>query len=125
MKRTRSDDNEVTDTGGLRITCLLPPCHQNPRHFNLYLTYLHHMTTNHDYTCEECHRKFPLMTLLEIHIDECHNPFIAIAGDQEKPVYRCFECCEKFTLPSDRNQHMVDKHHYSLRFKFDIVTKGI
>lgn len=125
MKRARSDDNESMDTGELRITCLLPPCHQQPRHFNLYLTYQHHMSINHDYVCDECHRKFPLMKLLEIHIDECHNPFVAIASDQGRPVYQCFECPDKFVLPKIRNQHMMDTHHYSPQFKFDIVTRGI
>lgn len=131
MKRSRSHGEKdpgrtPTPKPESRITCSLPPCHLEPRHFNSYTTYQQHMTTVHDFVCDECHRRFPLLRIMEIHIDECHNPIVALQAERPgSTIYQCFECQDRFETPTLRNQHMVQSHQYSPQFKFDVVTKGV
>lgn len=110
------------------ITCSLPPlCSQNPKDFDNFADYQLHYLSDHTNICAECSKNFPTSKLLDLHINENHNPFIKIKLQKEEPVFGCFvENCDKlFKNHKKRRLHLIDKHDYPKNFIFSIVDRGI
>jgi len=127
MKREHEDEEEHRVQSFQNIVCNLPPCDVNPRSFADYGTYEHHIITYHDYICKECHRRFPSKMFLDIHIDENHNPFMAIRQQNGDKIFKCFVlgCSKVCSSPKKRRLHMIDKHNYPRSFNWRIVNDGI
>lgn len=107
------------------ITCIYPSC-ANER-FTNYLEYEHHIITHHDYECEECHRQFPSNSILNHHIDENHNPILAIKQERGAAIYKCFSdtCHQIFHTQEQRQLHMIKTHNYPPEYPFNIINRGI
>ncbi|KAL8617835.1 hypothetical protein ACOMHN_040183 [Nucella lapillus] len=108
------DDNEraVKDT----IPCSILGCMQT---FTSLLSYENHYKSAHGHTCVTCHRTFPSAYLLDIHIQENHDPLFAILAERQ-PMFRCLveSCGDQFSAPDARRQHMVKAHSYPANFRF-------
>lgn len=84
-KRQRLEEDEDDDTKSLveptsSIICSIQPCENTP--FLNYSSYESHVLTNHTHNCLQCKKRFPNENLLEIHIEENHNPFFDIKKDK-------------------------------------------
>ncbi|KAK6203412.1 uncharacterized protein RJT21DRAFT_82439 [Scheffersomyces amazonensis] len=130
-KRKREDEvshidsqRKVEDDG---CVCNIPPCHLNPILFKDYLAYESHITTNHTFICQQCHRRFPSNSILTLHIDENHNPFLKIKQERGDKVFRCIEseCSKVCRTPKTRRLHMIEKHNYPKEFRFDVINRGL
>lgn len=127
-KRPRDDtiDNESSIRGENRIIeCPFLPC--NNKVFATYLEYEHHIITHHNYECLECQCIFPNSTLLNIHIDENHNPIAAIKQQRGESIYKCLSdnCSQLFLTSTLRQQHMIQTHNYPNEYPFYIINTGI
>lgn len=102
-------DNEV-------IPCGAVGCSQT---FSSLLGYENHYNSAHRHTCLTCHRALPSAFLLDVHIQENHDPLFAILVDKQS-MYRCLveSCLQKFESPDSRRQHMIKVHHYPSNFRF-------
>ncbi|KAK6460132.1 hypothetical protein DFJ63DRAFT_264065 [Scheffersomyces coipomensis] len=131
-KRQREDTNEDEviinkDHQRVDIVCNTPPCNENPIIFSDYAAYENHITTNHTFLCEACHKRFPSQLILNIHIDENHNPFNKIKQENGEKVFKCFAigCTKLCRTPKNRRLHMIEKHNYPKDFKFNIINRGL
>lgn len=137
-KRARSNSNETSNddlrkTDNVEITCMNPPCLKSPPCFQTYSEYELHILNYHTFICKDCHKKFPSNNLLNVHIEENHDPFFSIKKERGMKVYKCFQFssnseqgCKK--ICSDRKKrrlHMIDKHGYPKDFNFRIIDQGI
>ncbi|KAJ5619008.1 Zinc finger C2H2 [Penicillium lagena] len=107
--------------------CSLPP-HRETLSFASYEDYEVHYRQTHVNRCSECSKNFPTSHLLNIHIEENHDPlFAARKARGEKMKYGCFiETCErKCSTPQKRRLHMIDKHMFPRTYNFYIVNDGI
>lgn len=105
-------DNVVKDT----IPCNALGCTQR---FTSLLNYENHYRSAHQHTCLTCHRAFPSEHLLDVHIQENHDPLFAILAERQN-MYQCLveSCGVKFPNPDDRRQHMIKVHCYPANFRF-------
>lgn len=71
------DDEE--DTVAMR--CNLPP-HREPLAFRSYDEYEVHYNKTHTNRCLECRKNFPSEHLLNVHIEECHDPLVTVKKEQ-------------------------------------------
>lgn len=131
-KRLREDDynEQITDTSSTttsNVRCTIPPCHLKLVYFSEYLSYESHIINQHSFLCESCapRKVFPNEKYLNIHIDEHHNPFLAISREKGEKVYKCFDCDKVCSTKHKRRLHMMDKHGYAKDFDFGIVNHGL
>jgi hypothetical protein len=108
------------------MRCSLPP-HREALSFNTYAEYEVHYKQAHSNRCVECDRNFPSEHLLNLHIDEQHDTFIALKREKGEHTYACFvEGCErKCRTPSKRARHLIDKHMYPNNYFFKVTRDGI
>jgi hypothetical protein len=108
LKRAKPDDSasssgdEQQDASKLtRITranepnegysCNLPPtCFRKPSVFPTAAALEAHHRSKHAYTCSEpkCSKIFPDERYLTLHLDECHNPLLAIRAERGEKTVR-------------------------------------
>ncbi|KAH0494219.1 hypothetical protein TgHK011_000847 [Trichoderma gracile] len=114
------------DDGEIAMRCSLPP-HKEPLAFRYYGDYEAHYHKFHTNRCIECRKNFPTNHLLEIHIEECHDPLAKVAREKGEHTYSCFvEGCErKCMTPQKRRLHLIDKHMYPKNFFFAVTKEGI
>lgn len=97
---------EDDDDGGGEITmrCSLPP-HKEPLGFRYYGDYEAHYHKFHTNRCIECRKNFPTNHLLEIHIEECHDPLAKVArekGEHTVSGMQMFLCAVRYGLALTR-----------------------
>ncbi|KAK7106238.1 zinc finger protein 511-like [Littorina saxatilis] len=112
------NDNDGGDVHILKqtIPCGVVGCKQT---FTSLLSYENHYNSVHRHTCITCHRNFPSSYLLEIHIQENHDPLFSILTARQS-MYQCLveSCHEKFSTPDERRHHLIKAHHYPANFRF-------
>ncbi|PTB43303.1 uncharacterized protein TrAFT101_001861 [Trichoderma asperellum] len=108
------------------MRCSLPP-HKEPVGFRFYDEYETHYHQFHTNRCIECRKNFPTDHLLNVHIEECHDPLARVAREKGEHTYSCFvEGCErKCMTPQKRRLHLIDKHMYPKNFFFAVTKDGI
>ncbi|KAL7821551.1 hypothetical protein V8C44DRAFT_314962 [Trichoderma aethiopicum] len=114
------------DNSEFVMRCSLPP-HKEPLAFRYYGDYEAHYHRFHTNRCIECRKNFPTNHLLDIHIEECHDPLAKVAREKGEHTYSCFvEGCErKCKTPQKRRLHLIDKHMYPKNFFFAVTKEGI
>lgn len=63
------------------MRCFLPP-HKEPLSFRSYEEYESHYQKFHAHRCLDCRKNFPSQHLLGVHIEECHDPLVAVKRDR-------------------------------------------
>ncbi|PHH82688.1 hypothetical protein CDD82_5138 [Ophiocordyceps australis] len=106
--------------------CSLPP-HSATIDFASPDDYESHYLNTHTNRCLECHKNFPSAHLLELHVQECHDPLVLIQRERGQRTYSCFvsECQRKFQTPQKRRMHLIDKHMYPKNFFFAVTKEGV
>lgn len=120
-------DSTVEDEeAGFVMRCSLPP-HREPIGFRFYGDYETHYHNFHTNRCIECRKNFPTDHLLNVHIEECHDPLARVAREKGEHTYSCFvEGCErKCMTPQKRRLHLIDKHKYPHNYFFAVTKDGI
>ncbi|KAG5419722.1 ZNF511 [Candida metapsilosis] len=91
-----------------------------------------HFLTFHEYQCLTCNKIFPSRYILDLHIDEYHNPFLKLqTGSSERDhgsmLIRCLcESCDiQFTSSQLRIDHLINVHQYPETYPFNITSDGI
>ncbi|CAL8258436.1 unnamed protein product [Lota lota] len=82
--------------------------------------YEHHYNSLHRHVCSACRRSFPSARLLDIHIEEWHDPMFNILA-QSRDMYQCLVegCGLKFRTSKQRKDHLIKIHKYPPDFRFD------
>ncbi|KAF4337649.1 hypothetical protein FBEOM_8469 [Fusarium beomiforme] len=116
------DDEENT----IAMRCNLPP-HREAQAFRSYDEYEVHYNKAHTNRCLECHKNFPSEHLLNVHIEEYHDPLVTVKREQGEHTYSCFvEGCERKCMTHQkRRMHLIDKHMYPKNFFFAVTRDGI
>jgi hypothetical protein len=65
----------------IAMRCNLPP-HKEPLAFSSYDEYEVHYNKSHTNRCLECHKNFPSEHLLNVHIEEYHDPLVIVKREQ-------------------------------------------
>ncbi|KAJ5462857.1 Zinc fingerC2H2 [Penicillium sp. IBT 31633x] len=106
--------------------CSLPP-HRETLSFASYEEYEVHYLQSHVNRCSECSRNFPTGHLLNLHIEENHDPLAAARRARGEKTYGCFieDCEKKCSTPQKRRLHLIDKHMFPKSYNFYIVNDGI
>ncbi|CAG7555385.1 unnamed protein product [Fusarium equiseti] len=117
-------DDDEEDTVAMR--CNLPP-HREPLSFRSYDEYEVHYNKSHTNRCLECRKNFPSEHLLNVHIEEYHDPLVSVKREQGQHTYSCFvEGCERKCMTHQkRRMHLIDKHMYPKNFFFAVTKDGI
>lgn len=76
----QSDTLLEGDTG-IDMRCSLPG-HAETISFNSYDEYQSHYQKTHTNRCLECRNNFPSSHLLGVHIEECHDSFVAVKREK-------------------------------------------
>jgi hypothetical protein len=63
------------------MKCSLPP-HREGLAFASYAEYESHYRKAHTNRCVECRKNFPSEHLLNVHIEECHDSFVAVKRER-------------------------------------------
>lgn len=71
-----SDDESVA-----AMKCSMPP-HKEALSFQTYEEYEAHYNKAHLNRCLECDKNMPSEHLLNVHIEECHDSFVAVKRDR-------------------------------------------
>lgn len=132
-KKENSFDEESftnTENFNLKIICEFSPCNRNSIILDNHDSYEMHILTYHSHVCLKCKKRFPSKNILELHIDENHNPFLKIQKENGEKVFKCFEffsnkCKKTFISAKKRKFHLIDKHGYPEDFDFKILYNGI
>ena len=74
------DPSAVEDTG-ITMRCSLPP-HKDERSFKTYEEFEVHYNKVHTNRCLECRKNFPSNHYLDLHIEECHDPLVAVQREK-------------------------------------------
>lgn len=121
MSKRRLDQEEHTH----QILCDLAPCTATP--FETHLQYTAHLKSVHHHRCLECNLLFPSNDILQLHIDENHNPLLLVKQERGEKIFRCVSrgCDKVCSTPKNRRLHMIDKHGYPRDFKFDVINRGM
>lgn len=83
LKIVELDSENSTDT--MAMTCCLPP--HEPLVFSTYGEYESHYYSTHTNRCHECGKNFPSDHMLNLHIEETHDSFVAVKRERgEKTV---------------------------------------
>ncbi|KAK1245223.1 hypothetical protein MKX08_004852 [Trichoderma sp. CBMAI-0020] len=120
------DSAAEDEEAGFVMRCSLPP-HRESIGFRFYDDYEAHYHNFHTNRCIECRKNFPTDHLLNVHIEECHDPLARVAREKGEHTYSCFvEGCErKCMTPQKRRLHLIDKHTYPKNFFFAVTKDGI
>ncbi|KAL9489408.1 hypothetical protein ACSS6W_001685 [Trichoderma asperelloides] len=102
------------------MRCSLPP-HKEPVGFRFYDEYETHYHNFHTNRCIECRKNFPTDHLLNVHIEECHDPLARVAREKGEHT----GCERKCMTPQKRRLHLIDKHMYPKNFFFAVTKDGI
>ncbi|KAJ5775259.1 uncharacterized protein N7511_000270 [Penicillium nucicola] len=122
--------NKLLDSGPKILPevmhCSLPP-HRETLSFTSYEDYEVHYLQAHVNRCSECSKNFPTGHLLNLHIEENHDPLTAAMRARGDKTFGCFvENCErKCSTPQKRRMHLIDKHMFPRTYNFFIVNDGI
>lgn len=90
-----------------------------------------HFLTFHEYQCLTCNKIFPSRYILDLHIDEYHNPILKAQserkGGEDKSILRCLSenCAITFTSLDLRIDHLINHHNYPETYPFNITSQGI
>lgn len=79
------DDQDDQDAVIMR--CSLPP-HKESLTFASYDEYEVHYNKAHTNRCLECHRNFPTVHLLNVHIEEFHDPLVSVKREKGEHTVR-------------------------------------
>lgn len=111
---------------GIDMRCSLPG-HTETLSFKSYDEYQSHYQKAHTNRCLECRNNFPSSHLLGVHIEECHDSFMAVKREKGEHTYSCFvEGCErKCRTPEKRRLHLIDKHMFPKNYYFAVSRTGI
>lgn len=120
MSKRTAEDSEIDRdkvSSHHAVLCQEAPCVLKEIPLELYHE---HAMQYHEHRCEACLRNFVTERLLELHLEEFHNPFAS------KSVLKCFEpgCNKQFCTHSQRVRHLRDDHNYPETFNFDIIQEG-
>ncbi|SCU94275.1 LANO_0E06260g1_1 [Lachancea nothofagi CBS 11611] len=120
MKRRLEDEDhtkssEVNNNG---IICNEPPCDHEYVSLDLFHA---HVNQYHDNVCDACGMNLVTQRILDLHLEECHNPFLATIG-----TYNCWErqCDAHFESHTLRIEHLKKVHLYPDNYDFNIVYMG-
>lgn len=82
-KAAQLDPTDVVleDEAGIGMRCSLPG-HTETLSFKTYDEYQSHYYKAHTNRCLECRNNFPSSHLLGVHIEECHDAFVAVKRDK-------------------------------------------
>lgn len=75
------------DEHNLSIKCSMPP-HKAVLSFSTYEDYETHYNKAHVNRCLECRKNMPSEHLLNVHIEECHDVFVAVKRDRGEQTVR-------------------------------------
>ena len=75
------DQGASGDESALSIKCSMPP-HKAGLSFRTYDEYETHYNKTHVNRCLECGKNLPSDHLLNVHIEECHDVFVAVKRDR-------------------------------------------
>jgi hypothetical protein len=75
------DPAHNTDDSTAAMKCSLPP-HKETLSFATYDEWETHFNKTHTNRCLECRKNFPSGHLLGVHIEECHDSFMAVKRDR-------------------------------------------
>ena len=73
--------------GGIDMKCSLPG-HAESLSFTSYDEYQTHYQKSHTNRCLECRGNFPSAHLLGVHIEECHDSFVAVKREKGEHTVR-------------------------------------
>ncbi|CCC71784.1 hypothetical protein NCAS_0I01160 [Naumovozyma castellii] len=112
-------EDEDNDNSTSRILCNEPPCVNNLIPLDSYPL---HVSQFHDNICTKCDANLVTQYLLELHLVECHNPFVS---SSHQPLH-CFEkdCSQVFPTQMDRIDHLKNFHNYPDFYNFNIIYTG-
>ncbi|CRK21722.1 hypothetical protein BN1723_012444 [Verticillium longisporum] len=126
-KITYLDPSDHSITGeDVIMRCHLPG-HKDGMAFRSYDEYQSHYHKAHTNRCLECRKNFPSSHLLSVHIEECHDSFVAVKRERGEHTFSCFvEGCERKCMTHQkRRMHLIDKHMYPKNFFFAVTKAGI
>ncbi|KAJ4311235.1 hypothetical protein N0V84_010560 [Fusarium piperis] len=126
FKVTQLDSAIDDELDSFAMRCNLPP-HREPLAFKTYDEYEVHYNKSHTNRCLECRKNFPSEHLLNVHIEECHDPLVTVKREKGEHTYSCFvEGCERKCMTHQkRRMHLIDKHMYPKNFFFAVTRDGI
>lgn len=81
------DQDALGEESTLSIKCSMPP-HKTALSFRTYEEYETHYNKTHVNRCLECGRNLPSDHLLSVHIEECHDAFVAVRRDRGEQTVR-------------------------------------
>lgn len=81
------DQDASGDKSTLDIKCSMPP-HKTALSFRSYEEYETHYNKAHVNRCLECGKNLPSDHLLNVHIEECHDFFVAVKRDRGEHTVR-------------------------------------
>ncbi|XP_067928753.1 zinc finger protein 511-like [Watersipora subatra] len=110
-------DGVVMDEDVQVIDCQLQGCYQQ---FSSLYSYEEHYATRHRNVCRECGKILPTTRLLDLHIDELHNPLFDMQS-KKSPMFQCLisGCAETFMSSKIRRKHLIEVHKYPSSFRFE------
>ncbi|KAJ6780505.1 hypothetical protein PWT90_02981 [Aphanocladium album] len=119
------DDDTQPPASSVHILCSLPPHAEMA--FTSYAAYEVHYSSAHTNRCLTCRKNFPSQHLLDVHIEEMHDPLAKVKREQGGYTFSCFVegCDRKCATPQKRRMHMIDKHLYPRNFFFAVTRDGI
>ncbi|KAI5867953.1 hypothetical protein GGS23DRAFT_591762 [Durotheca rogersii] len=120
------DESAVNTTDTFAMRCSLPP-HREVLSFKTYAEYESHHNRTHTNRCVECGKNLPSEYLLNVHIEECHDVFVAVKREKGEHTYSCFVegCDRKCRTPQKRRSHLIDKHMYPKNYFFAVSKEGV
>lgn len=83
---------------GIVMKCSLPG-HAETLSFTSYDEYQTHYQKSHTNRCLECRSNFPTTHLLGVHIEECHDSFVAVKREKGEHTVGPPSCCGPRCVP--------------------------
>lgn len=81
------DPNDADQPAATAMKCSLPP-HRETLSFASYDEWESHCAKTHSNRCLECRKNFPSSHLLDVHIEECHDSFMAVKRERGEHTVR-------------------------------------
>lgn len=81
------DPAENKSTTGVEMRCSLPP-HSEVLIFGSYDEFESHYRKSHTNRCVECRKIFPSQHLLGLHLEECHDAYMAVRREKGEHTVR-------------------------------------
>lgn len=98
------------DRSALSIKCSMPP-HKAGLSFRTYDEYETHYNKTHVNRCLECGKNLPSDHLLNVHIEECHDVFVAVKRDKGEHTVRPTLSYKPLKLIRPETQILTDDTH--------------